>query len=159
VGRPRLAGGYSGPAALALGGQLNDLLGVATARAGRRARVFATVATLQPDGSVQQSVVWVRPDGDDVLFVVGAGSRKERNLRRDPRVSLLVSPPDAPYGYAAIRGTAVLDPDGGPRLSDELALKYVGTTRAEHVAATPEAGGGPPPVAVRVRPERVAGRL
>jgi hypothetical protein len=38
------------------------------------------------------------------------GSRKERNLRRDPRGSVLVCPPEASYSYAAIRGTAVFDP-------------------------------------------------
>ncbi|MEU1151763.1 pyridoxamine 5'-phosphate oxidase family protein, partial [Streptomyces sp. NPDC005918] len=30
--------------------------------------VFITVATIQPDGSPQVSPVWVKRDGDDVLF-------------------------------------------------------------------------------------------
>ncbi|WP_040405477.1 TIGR03618 family F420-dependent PPOX class oxidoreductase [Amycolatopsis nigrescens] len=123
-------------------------------------RVFATVATIQPDGSAQQTVVWVRRDGDDVLFIVGVGSRKERNLRRDPRVSVLVSPADAPYGYAAIRGTATFEPAASERLRDELSLKYVGKTYAEHVEETPEAKAGLGGiVAVRVTPDKVAGRL
>jgi PPOX class probable F420-dependent enzyme len=120
--------------------------------------VFATVATIQPDGTPQQSVVWVERDGDDVLFMVGTGSRKERNLRRDPRVSVLVCPPEAPYGYAAIRGRAVFEPALTERLRDDLSLKYVGRTYAEHVARTPEAAAGDV-VAVRVRPQRIAGRL
>ena len=45
------------------------------------------------DGSPHQSVVWVTRDGDDVPFSVAVGSRKERNLRRNPRVSVLLSPP------------------------------------------------------------------
>jgi PPOX class probable F420-dependent enzyme len=123
-------------------------------------RVFATVATIQPDGSVQQSVVWVTRDGEDVLFMIGVGSRKERNLRRDPRVSVLVFPPDEPYSYAAIRGTATFDPAASDRLRDELSLKYIGTTFAEHVEATPEARAGlGETVAVRVTPAVVAGRL
>jgi PPOX class probable F420-dependent enzyme len=120
--------------------------------------VFATVATIQPDGSAQQSVVWVTRDGDDVLFLVGVGSRKERNLRRDPRVSVLVRPADAPYSYAAIRGTATFDAAALHRLRDELTLKYLGKTYAEHVEATPEAEAGDL-LAVRVSCERVAGRL
>jgi PPOX class probable F420-dependent enzyme len=123
-------------------------------------RVFATVATIQPDGSVQQSVVWVKRDGDDVLFMIGVGSRKERNLRRDPRVSLLVFPPDAPYSYAALRGTATFDHEASERLRDELSLKYIGKTFAEHVEDTPEARAGlGETVAVRVTPHTVAGRL
>jgi PPOX class probable F420-dependent enzyme len=122
--------------------------------------VFATVATIQPDGSAQQSVVWVQRDGDDVLFMVGVGSRKERNLRRDPRVSVLVCPPDAPYSYAAIRGTATFDHAVTHLLRDELSIKYIGKTYAEHVEATPEAKAGlGETVAVRVTPDKVAGRL
>jgi PPOX class probable F420-dependent enzyme len=120
--------------------------------------IFATVATIQPDGTPQQSVVWVERDGDDVLFMVGIGSRKERNLRRDPRASLLVCPPEAPYGYAAIRGTTIFEPELSDRLRDELTLKYVGRTHAEHVEQTPEADGDEV-VAVRLIPERTAGRL
>jgi PPOX class probable F420-dependent enzyme len=105
-------------------------------------------------------VVRVERDGDDVLFTVGVGSRKERNLRRDPRVSVLVCPPEAPYGYAAIRGTAVFEPALSHRLRDELSLKYVGRTYAEHVARIPEArAGSGEVVAVRVTPEGIAGRL
>ncbi|TQM38964.1 TIGR03618 family F420-dependent PPOX class oxidoreductase [Pseudonocardia cypriaca] len=120
--------------------------------------IFATVATIQPDGTPQQSVVWVERDGDDVLFMVGIGSRKERNIRRDPRVSVLVCPPDAPYGYAAIRGRAVFEPALSERLRDDLTKKYVGVPYAEHVARTPEAEAGDV-IAVRLVPERTAGRL
>jgi PPOX class probable F420-dependent enzyme len=121
--------------------------------------IFATVATIQPDGTPQQSVVWVERDGDDVLFMVGIGSRKEQNLRRDPRVSVLVCPPEAPYGYAAIRGTALFEPALTERLRDELSIKYIGRTYAEHVEQTPEADADAELVAVRVRPGRIAGRL
>ena len=51
---------------------------------------FATVATVQPDGSPQTSVVWIRADGDDLLFSTIKGRRKHANLTRDPRVSVLV---------------------------------------------------------------------
>jgi PPOX class probable F420-dependent enzyme len=122
------------------------------------APIFATVATIQPDGTPQQSVVWVVRDGQDVLFMVGIGSRKERNLRRDPRVSVLVCPPDAPYGYAAIRGRAVFEPALSERLRDDLTLKYIGVPYAEHVERTPEAEAGDV-IAVRLVPERTAGRL
>ncbi|GAA2796063.1 PPOX class F420-dependent oxidoreductase [Saccharopolyspora taberi] len=122
--------------------------------------VFAAVATIQPDGRPQQSVVWIRRDGEDLLFMIGVGSRKERNLRRDPRVSVLVSPPDEPYTYAAISGVATFEPERSVELRDELAVKYVGVTYPEHVARTPEAARGLGPItAVRVTPHRIAGRL
>lgn len=51
-------------------------------------RNFATVATLKPDGSPQASVVWIRRDGDTVLFSTTAGRQKARNLTADPRISV-----------------------------------------------------------------------
>lgn len=121
--------------------------------------VFGTVATLSPDGRPHQSVVWIKRDGDDVLFTVATGSRKERNLRRDPRVSVLVSPPDEPYAYAAIEGVATLSANGGAQLRDELAVKYTGTTYAEHNPEAAQRHGDIPLTVVRVTPTKVTGRL
>lgn len=123
------------------------------------APVFATVATIDPDGRPQQSVLWVTRDGDDVLFAVAAGSRKARNLRRDPRVSVLLSPPDEPYTYAAIHGAATLHTEGGPELRDALAVKYTGQTYAEGNPDAAARYGDVEMTVVRVTPERVVGRL
>lgn len=98
-------------------------------------------------------------DGDDVLFVVAVGSRKERNLRRNPEVSVLVSPPEEPYTYAAIRGTATLSGERAVELREALAVKYTGKAYAEH---NPEAAARWQNVAVatvRVSPTGVTGRL
>ncbi|AKS31543.1 TIGR03618 family F420-dependent PPOX class oxidoreductase [Mycolicibacterium goodii] len=123
------------------------------------APVFGTVATVDPDGGPHQSVVWVGRDGDDVLFAVATGSRKERNLRRDPRVSVLLSPPDEPYTYAAIYGTATLHSEGGHQLRDALAVKYTGKTYAEGNADAAARYGNVEMTVVRVTAERIVGRL
>ncbi len=46
---------------------------------------FATVATVNPDGGPQASVVWILRDGDTVLFSAISTRRKVLNLARDPR--------------------------------------------------------------------------
>jgi hypothetical protein len=51
-------------------------------------RNFATVATVNPDGGPQTSLVWVARDGNTVLFSTTASRRKTRNLVRNPRVGL-----------------------------------------------------------------------
>ncbi|MZD07917.1 TIGR03618 family F420-dependent PPOX class oxidoreductase [Streptomyces sp. SID5785] len=119
-------------------------------------KVFIGVATVQPDGSPQVSPVWVKRDGDDVLFSTTVGRRKEKNLRRDPRVTILVQPADNPYAYAEIRGTADITSQGGQELIDELSLKYTGTPYAEFNA---NAADDAERVVVRVRPRKVVGRL
>ena len=55
-----------------------------------------TVATLDPGGRPQLSVVWARTDGDSVLFSTIKGRRKYSNLTRDPRVTALVFDPADP---------------------------------------------------------------
>ncbi|MFG1810910.1 PPOX class F420-dependent oxidoreductase [Streptomyces sp. NPDC049040] len=87
---------------------------------------FATVATLQPDGTSQLSVVWVTLDGDDVVFSTKEGRRKHVNLARDPRITLLAMPADNPYAYVEIRGTATMVTEGGDELINALSEKYTG---------------------------------
>ncbi|MFD5557552.1 PPOX class F420-dependent oxidoreductase [Streptomyces sp. NPDC127068] len=118
--------------------------------------VFITVATVQPDGSPQLSPVWVKRDGDDVLFSTTIGRRKEQNLRRDPRITVLLQPFDAPYTYAEIRGTAELTTEGGPELIDELSVKYTGKQYADF---NPAAADDAQRVVVRVTPRKVVGRI
>jgi PPOX class probable F420-dependent enzyme len=87
---------------------------------------FATVSTIQPDGAPQASVVWVKRDGDEVLYSTVKHRRKHKNLLADPRTSLVIFEAANPYEYLEIRGTATItdDPDGA--LIEELALKYTG---------------------------------
>ncbi|WP_112262662.1 PPOX class F420-dependent oxidoreductase [Lentzea terrae] len=87
---------------------------------------YATVATLTKDGSPQTSVVWIKRDGDDVLFSTVVGRAKERHLKRDPRVSITVIDKDNPYHYTEFRGEAALTTEGGDDLINELANKYTG---------------------------------
>ncbi|MFD9881892.1 PPOX class F420-dependent oxidoreductase [Streptomyces alboflavus] len=118
--------------------------------------VFVSVATIQPDGSPQVSPVWVKRDGDDVIFSTTIGRQKEKNLRRDPRVTVLLQPFDKPYTYAEIRGAAEMTTEGGQELIDELSLKYTGLKYAEFNA---KAGQDAERVVVRVTPRKVVGRI
>ncbi|MGW1844683.1 PPOX class F420-dependent oxidoreductase [Streptomyces sp. NPDC001966] len=118
--------------------------------------VFVTVATIQPDGSPQVSPVWVRRDGDDVLISTTVGRRKEKNLRRDPRVTVVVQPFAAPYTYAEIRGTAALSTEGGQELIDELSRKYTGK---EYADFNPASVDDAERVIVRITPRKVVGSI
>jgi len=87
---------------------------------------FANVATLRPDGAPQASVVWMKREGDTVLFSSLEDRQKVRNLRHDPRVSLSVFDLANPYTSVEIRGTAEILPDPDKRLPYELSHKYLG---------------------------------
>ncbi|MFZ3569049.1 PPOX class F420-dependent oxidoreductase [Streptomyces sp. BH097] len=119
-------------------------------------KVFIAVATIQPDGSPQVSPVWAKRDGDDVLFSTTVDRRKTKNLRADPRVTVMVQPADNPYAYAEIRGTAEITTEGGQDLIDELSLKYTGKKYADF---NPSSGQDAERVVVRVRARKVVGRV
>ncbi|HET6857888.1 MAG TPA: PPOX class F420-dependent oxidoreductase [Streptomyces sp.] len=118
--------------------------------------VFINVATIQPDGSPQVSPVWVKRDGDEVLFSTTLGRRKEKNLRRDPRVTALLQPFDSPYDYAEIRGSVEMTTDGGQELIDELSLKYTGKKYAEF---NPSSVNDSERVVVRVSARKIVGSI
>ncbi|MCX5181002.1 PPOX class F420-dependent oxidoreductase [Streptomyces virginiae] len=118
--------------------------------------VFATVATIQPDGSPQLSITWLTRDGDDLLVSTTVGRRKEKNLRADPRITLMINPADAPYSYAEVRGTAELTTEGGQELIDALSRKYTGKPYAVFNPASTEDA---PRVVVRVTPRKVVGSI
>lgn len=118
--------------------------------------VFATVATIQPDGSPQLTITWLGRDGDDLLVSTTVGRRKEKNLRGDPRITVMINPPNAPYTYAEIRGTATLSTEGGQELIDELSRKYTGKDYADF---NPGSKDDAERVVVRVTPRKVVGSI
>ncbi|MFD7796648.1 PPOX class F420-dependent oxidoreductase [Streptomyces sp. NPDC059759] len=118
--------------------------------------VFATIATIQPDGSPQLTITWLGRDGDDLLVSTTVGRRKEKNLRDDPRITVMINPPNAPYTYAEIRGTAELTTEGGQELIDELSRKYTGRDYADFNPASKDDAER---VVVRVTPRKVVGSI
>jgi PPOX class probable F420-dependent enzyme len=86
--------------------------------------IFFHVATINPDGSPQVSVVWAGIDGDLLRFSTAEGRAKPRNLRRDPRIAISFSPPDNPYRNIVLAGRAVEIAAKGMDLIDAMARKY-----------------------------------
>lgn len=89
-------------------------------------RNFAVLSTLDPGGRPQSTVVWVKRDGDELLFALPRNRRKVANLRRDPRVAVAIFDPASPYESVQVQGTASLEEDPHGRLIDELSHKYTG---------------------------------
>ena len=89
-------------------------------------RNYAVLATVNPDGSPQTSVVWVGRDGGDLLFSTVEGRVKHRNMLRDPRVSVTVIDSSDPENYVELRGRVSMTPDVGRRIDTQLSWKYDG---------------------------------
>jgi len=88
---------------------------------------FANLATLMADGSPQVTPVWWDYDGTHVIINTAKGRVKDRNMRRDPRVSLAILDPKNPYRYLEIRGRVdVVTEEGADAHIDKQAKKYLG---------------------------------
>ena len=111
-------------------------------------RAFASLATVMPDGRPQVTPVWCDWDGEHVLFNSAKGRQKDRNVRRDPRVSLALMDPENPYRYLEIRGTVVeITEDGAADHIDKMAKKYL------DVDKYPSAQAGEVRVIYKIKPE------
>ncbi len=87
----------------------------------------AALTTVMPDGSPQTSVVWCDFDGECVRVNTMRGFQKERNMRRNPRVTLLCYDPRDDLRSLEVRGTVVeMTESGASAHLDTLASKYAG---------------------------------
>lgn len=93
--------------------------------------IFFHVATVNPDGSPQVSVVWADLEGDRIVFSTAEGRAKPRNLRGDPRVSISFLAPDNAYRNVIITGRAVVIEQRGMELIDRMARKYTDSEKYE----------------------------
>jgi PPOX class probable F420-dependent enzyme len=117
-----------------------------------RGRNWGTVTTLRADGSPHSTPVWIDTDGENVLFNTAIGRAKERHLRRDPRVSVVVLPAeDQQSGYVSVTGTAELSEEGAVEHIDKLAKKYIGQDKYPYLQP------GERRVIVTVTPDKVDG--
>lgn len=110
---------------------------------------LSVLATTDPDGKPQTSVIFVKREGEYVLFSTIRGRRKTTNMGRDRRVNLLVqSLPILGPNYATITGTVEFldDPDGS--FHQQMYDIHMG-------GATPPPEPGVERVIVRIRARRV----
>jgi PPOX class probable F420-dependent enzyme len=100
------------------------------ARALLQERRFAVLGTINKDGSPQLTTMWYLLDGDVILMNTKAGRTKERNMRRDPRISVCI---EDGYSYVTISGTVEMvdDPQVAQRDIYRLAVRYNGEEEAK----------------------------
>lgn len=112
-------------------------------------KAFGSLATINADGSPQVTPVWCDWDGKHVLVNSAKGRKKDRNLRRDPRVALSIQDPDNPYRYLEVRGRVVeVTEQGADDHINKMAKKYLG------VEVYPYRQPGEVRVLYRIEPER-----
>jgi PPOX class probable F420-dependent enzyme len=118
----------------------------------------AALTTVMPDGQPQITPVWCNQEGDDVLVSTMRGFPKERNMRANPKVTLLVYDPKRPLRHIEIRGAVMeMTEEGALEHLDQLTRLYLRKADAvffgESVPAELRATHAP--VKVRIAPHHV----
>ena len=94
---------------------------------------FAALATINKDGTPQQTPMWYDLDGEIILMNTAAGRLKHRNLLRDPRASFCVV--DG-YRWVTVIGTVELNDNQVVAQADirRLAIRYHGPEKGDRQA-------------------------
>jgi PPOX class probable F420-dependent enzyme len=86
----------------------------------------AVVATLNEDGSIHGTVVWISLEDGELAVNSAQGRHWPTNLERDPTITAVVYDQANPYDYVEIRGRATGTRDDADDHIDRLTKKYIG---------------------------------
>ena len=112
---------------------------------------FGMLGTLMPSGHPQVTPVWCDLADGYVLVNTARGRQKDRNVRRDPRVTITVVDPENWYRYVEIRGRVIETTErGADEHIDKLAKKYLGVDKY------PYRRPGEVRVMCKIQPERTS---
>ncbi len=117
-----------------------------------------TLTTVMPDGQPQMTPVWCNRAGEYLLINTMRGFQKEKNIRANPKVTLLAYDPKHPLHNLEIRGVVVeMAEEGALEHLNQLTSKYMGKADAkffgDSIAADLE--GVYTPVKIRIAPTRI----
>jgi PPOX class probable F420-dependent enzyme len=109
------------------------------------------VGTIGKDGAPHITPAWADLEDDKIVLNSAEGRVWPANLRRDPRVTISVSPADNPYVHTQIRGRMVEDThQDADAVIDRLAKKYLGVDEYPYRRADEQR------VTIRVEPEKIS---
>ena len=116
----------------------------------------AALTTVMPDGQPQTTVVWCDFDGEFVRVNTMRGFRKEKNMRLNPKVTLLCFDPRQHLRYLEVRGTVVeITEEGALTHLDGLSERYTGLSPYFGACVPVEHKERETPVLCKIQPTHV----
>jgi PPOX class probable F420-dependent enzyme len=83
----------------------------------------AVLGTIGASGRPQLTATWFLTEGDSVKFSLNTARQKVKNLRANPKVSVIITG-TPPSRYIEIRGDAEIAPDDDYEFADKVGAKY-----------------------------------
>jgi len=120
--------------------------------------VHGVLTTMMPDGMPQSSIIWVDYDGECVLINTTLERQKGRNMRANPKVTVLVIDPEDSSRWVEVRGQVrEITREGAESHADKLTQRYC--TNKKHFYGDiypPEQKEKETRVIVRIQPIKVS---
>jgi PPOX class probable F420-dependent enzyme len=112
---------------------------------------FVFVSTLMNNGYPHTTPTWVDIEDGNILINTAIGRIKQKNVSRDPRLSIAVVDHDNPYDMVTVRGRVIeqIKGDAAEKHIDKLAKKYLG--KDEY----PNRTAGEKRVILKIKPEKI----
>ena len=122
-----------------------------------RGKNFAFLGTLNKDGSPQVTPTWIdisekEEEGHEQIILINTAKDriKQKNVSRDPRVSISILDEDNPYSMVTIKGRVVEQTTkGADEHIDELAKRYLNAER--YPAHSPNVKR----IILKIKPEKI----
>ena len=112
---------------------------------------FAFVATSMKDGSPHVTPTWVDIEDSVILINTAIGRVKQKNVARDPRISLSVADNNNPYHMVTVNGEIVEQITGeeAEKHIDKMAKKYLNKDKY------PGRSPGEKRILLKIKPKKV----
>ena len=112
---------------------------------------LAFVSTLMKDGYPHNTPTWIDIEDGHIFVNTAIGRIKQRNVSRDPRLSISIVDQNNPYDMVTVRGRVIeqITGDAADQHIDKLAKKYLGKDKY------PNRASGEKRVILKIKPERV----
>jgi len=112
---------------------------------------LAFVSTLMKDGHPHITPTWIDIQDGHIFVNTAIGRIKQRNVSRDPRISISIVDQNNPYDMVTVRGRVIgqITGDAADEHIDKLAKKYLGKDKY------PNRAPGEKRVILKIKPERV----
>ncbi|MDE2952586.1 MAG: PPOX class F420-dependent oxidoreductase [Chloroflexota bacterium] len=119
--------------------------------------IVVAFATNNPDGQPQVTPVWASLEGDQIWINSAVGRRKDRNIRANPKVTVLSLDPQNPFHWVEVRGEVVEFDDSEAAVAhiNKLSGLYAGND--DYYSFNPEGRGKEQRVIYKIRPTKVNG--
>ena len=119
--------------------------------------IVVAFATNNPDGQPQVTPVWASLEGDQVWINSSVGRRKDRNVRANPKVTVMILDPKNDFHWVEIRGEVVEFDDSDAALAHINKLSGIYAGNDDYYSFNPDGQGTEQRVIYKISPTKVNG--